>query len=120
MLLRLKHLTYKQPVDQDKGAAAETLSSLSQSAGPNHHPNIHPQLQEAGPNSHPHGPPLLGVPPTPSTDPPPTTESSEDLSANMRTPRRRGGPPTINGQPLNNEEWSRQRKDNHVSFGLPC
>ncbi|KAI5116516.1 hypothetical protein M0805_009534 [Coniferiporia weirii] len=110
-LLHLIQGAQKQPVDQVKEAAAETLSNLSQAAGPPHHPNIHPQLQESGPSTHPHGPPSLGMPQELPTD-------NAQLEMHLESPdkpsgRRRGGPPTVNGAVIGSEEWSRQRKDNH-------
>lgn len=60
---------------------------------------------------------MLGAPSTASTATPITAGSApDDLPAIMRPPRRRGGPPTVNGQSLSNEEWARQRKDNHVCY----
>ncbi|THH04247.1 hypothetical protein EW145_g5663 [Phellinidium pouzarii] len=117
-LLHLIQGTQNQkPVDEVKEAAAETLSNLSQAAGPPHQSNIHPQLQDSGPSTHPHGPPSLGL----SQDMQEGQNLGMDrdiinslLAVTERSAgRRRGGPPTVNGAIMGSEEWSRQRKDNH-------
>ena len=128
-------LTPAQPpvADQTKEAAAETLSNLSQAGAPSQDPNIHPQLQAppAGPESHPHGPPSLGQPQdgaqtadaaaSVSGLPPDSAASNFSvLSTGTGQPmgekqtRRRGAGQTVNGVIMGSEEWTRQRKDNHV------
>lgn len=60
---------------------------------------------------------MLGVTSTETPSaalPQPPTSSSGSEDVTMLRSRRRGGPPTVNGQAMNNEEWARQRKDNHV------
>ena len=139
-ILQYPHpLTPAQPpvADQTKEAAAETLSNLSQAGAPSQDPNIHPQLQAppAGPESHPHGPPSLGQPQPPLQDGAQTADAAASVSGlppdsaasnfsvlstgtgqpmGEKQTRRRGAGQTVNGVIMGSEEWTRQRKDNHV------
>ncbi|PSR73012.1 hypothetical protein PHLCEN_2v11116 [Hermanssonia centrifuga] len=125
----------------DPKDAAETLSNMSQAAAgyPPLQPNGVPmyyQAMEPGPSTHPRGPPALGnMPQMPSgmaPAPPPTSarmhtdgndsqhagsdgqqgEDSGDGGEKGSTPKgtsRRNG----RNQTMSNDEWTRQRKDNH-------
>ncbi|KAH9929451.1 uncharacterized protein B0H18DRAFT_997459 [Fomitopsis serialis] len=125
--------------DLKDSAAAEALSNLAQAAAfpghPHHpghlphphqppppyhvvHPSQHPQVMggEPGPSSHPRGPPNLGQlantalqngPPLPGQQPT-MRASQEPMTPPARSARRGGRSAT-----MSNEEWTRQRKDNH-------
>lgn len=56
----------------------------------------------------------IGPPLPPSQEPVPL--STGGPNAELKAGRRRTGPPTVNGAAVGSEEWSRQRKDNHVCF----
>ncbi|KAL5525426.1 CBF1 [Sanghuangporus sanghuang] len=111
LLSLIQSQAQKEPADQVKEAAAETLSNLSQAGAPQPNPNIHPQLQDSGPSTHPHGPPTLGQ--GPPTMPPPVQQAPPLPHPEPKAARRRAGPPTVNGTIMGSEEWARQRKDNH-------
>ncbi|KAI0791066.1 hypothetical protein C8Q75DRAFT_759177 [Abortiporus biennis] len=123
---------------KDNAAAAETLSNLSQS-GFQPHPlgqglPLHTQFQaqlmsEPGPSSHPRGPPTLGQFSASPTSALRQGAEDEGQSMEMEDPASQGGEgsPSPDDKPsskpagrrggrsatMTNDEWARQRKDNH-------
>lgn len=113
--------------------AAEALSNMSQTgfghAIPNYqHYNPIPGM-ESGPSSHPRGPPNLTNPMPPGGNPAPPAsdqmnedgqggdgQGSDDGSQGPdgEKPKSSGGRRNGRSATMTNDEWARQRKDNHV------
>jgi transcriptional regulator CBF1 len=131
---------------KDSADAAHTLSNLSQANFssshqlPQHTHLTHAQTQgnpfphgEPGPSSHPRGPPNLGdlsalasqSQPIPATRAQPLMQDMDDGASDdsheMKEPKA-SPPATTTGKrggrsaTMGSEEWTRQRKDNHVSL----
>ncbi|KAL4254670.1 hypothetical protein ABKN59_004470 [Abortiporus biennis] len=104
---------------KDNAAAAETLSNLSQTQ----------LMSEPGPSSHPRGPPTLGQFSASPTSALRQGAEDEGQSMEMEDPASQGGEgsPSPDDKPsskpagrrggrnatMTNDEWARQRKDNH-------
>lgn len=90
---------------------------------------------EAGPSSHPRGPPGLGGQPGPLRTPPmsaartpPSDDSPGDMDGRHGSPTGSNGGGSAGGGSgrtrsgraanMSNDEWARQRKDNHASPSL--
>ncbi|KAJ3520726.1 hypothetical protein NM688_g9122 [Phlebia brevispora] len=136
-LLKTLPQLYRVQGDPKDSVAAETLSNLSQSASPYHHmPPGMPMYQhypgmDPGPSSHPRGPPSLGngtqlptAGPPPPVRSPTEAEAQQNLGADGQqvpsSPTQDGDKPKSasgrrNGRSatMTNDEWARQRKDNH-------
>lgn len=110
--------------------AAEALSNMAQAGFPHLPPGV-PQYHyspavpgmEPGPSSHPRGPPSLGTMTSASAAQPSPTEGGAQQGSRDEDPQSddpdkqkpaSGGRRTGRSATMTNDEWARQRKDNHV------
>ncbi|GJE89040.1 bHLHzip domain-containing protein [Phanerochaete sordida] len=108
---------------KDSALAAEALSNMAQAGFPHLPPGV-PIFQgqyaqpgmEPGPSSHPRGPPNLGGMASSSNVPPSGSDGDSDhgdQSPDGDKPKSSGGRRAGRSATMSNDEWARQRKDNH-------